>query len=442
MGIDYIKPTEYQQRRERLMKKIDHGTAIFRSAPNAVMHNDVEYVFRQDSDFFYLTGFNESEAVAVIAPHHPEHRFILFVQPKDPEKETWTGYRHGVEGAKERFGADEAYPINELDEKLAQYLEKADRIYYHLGRDRSFNEKIFSHWQKLLAGYPKRGTGPVAIEDSNFILHPMRLIKSPTELNLMRQATAISAEAHNRAREFAQVGQYEYQIQAEIEHTFRLKGGIGPAYPSIVASGTNACILHYIENDCQIQKDDLLLIDAGCSYGYYNGDITRTFPISGKFTPEQKTIYEIVLEAQLKAIEQVQPGKPYNEFHDTAVRVIVEGLKELGLLIGDTEEIIKEEKYKPFYMHRTGHWLGLDVHDAGLYKCGEETWQTLQPSHVLTVEPGIYISPNITPVEGQPEVPEKWRGIGIRIEDDVLVTVDGHEILTSAVPKHIEDLER
>lgn len=436
-----LTQTEYRQRRERLMEKIGNGTAIFRSAPHAVMHNDVEYVYRQDSDFFYLTGFNEPEAVAVLAPHHAEHRFILFVQPKDPEKETWTGYRWGVEGVKEYFGADEAYPIHELDEKLPQYLEKADRIFYHLGRDRKFNDIILSHWQRLIAGYPKRGTAPIAIEDTNFILHPMRLVKSPTELEMIRQATAISATAHNRAREFAKVGKYEYQIQAEIEHTFRIEGGIGPAYPSIVASGKNACILHYIENNCQLQDNDLLLIDAGCSYGYYNGDITRTFPVNGKFTPEQKIIYELVLDAQLKAIEAVQPGQPYNCFHDTAVRVLVEGLMDLGLLVGDIEEIIKEEKYKPFYMHRTGHWLGLDVHDAGGYKCNEETWQTLQAGHVLTVEPGMYISPDIKPVEGQPEVPERWRGIGIRIEDDVLVTPTGHEVLTSATPKSVAEME-
>jgi Xaa-Pro aminopeptidase len=442
MTIDHLEQSEYRHRREQLMKKIGQGTAIFRSAPTAVMHNDVEYVFRQDSDFFYLTGFNEPEAVAVLAPHHQEHRFILFVQPKDPDKETWTGYRYGVEGAKERFGADVTYPISELNEKLPQYLEKADRIYYHLGRDRSFNDLILSHWQKLIMTYSKRGTGPVAIEDSNFILHPLRQIKSPAEIELIRQATAISAIAHNRAREFAQIGKYEYQIQAEIEHTFRLEGGLGPAYPSIVATGSNGCILHYIENNSQIQEDDLLLIDAGCSYGYYNGDITRTFPVNGKFTPEQKKLYEIVLQAQLKAIEQVQPGKAWNEFHDTAVRVIVEGLMDLGLLTGDVEEIIKAEKYQPFYMHKTGHWLGLDVHDAGLYKYGEETWLSLQPGQVLTVEPGIYISPNIKPAEGQPEVPEQWRGIGIRIEDDLLITVDGHEILTTAVPKHIEDIEK
>jgi Xaa-Pro aminopeptidase len=438
MGIDR---REFQQRRQQVMEKIGNGTAIFRSAPMAVMHNDVEYTYRQDSDFFYLTGFNEPDAVAILAPHHPEHQFILFVQPKDPEKETWTGYLHGVEGAKEIFAADEAYSIQELDEKLPQYLEKAERIYYHLGRDKTFNTNVLNHWQKLIATFPRRGTGPTALEDTNFILHPLRLLKTAAELDNIRQATAISAQAHNRAREFTKVGHYEYQIQAEIEHTFRLEGGMGPAYPSIVASGANACILHYINNNRQVQENELLLIDAGCAYNYYNGDITRTFPVNGKFTPEQKIIYEIVLEAQLKAIEVVKTGNPYNLFHDTAVRTIVEGLVDLGLLVGDIDEIIKEEKYKPFYMHRTGHWLGLDVHDAGGYKVNEETWQNLQPGHVLTVEPGIYIAPDIKPAEGQPEVPEKWRGIGIRIEDDVLVTATGNEVLTATVPKKVEDIE-
>ncbi|MBE9226693.1 aminopeptidase P N-terminal domain-containing protein [Phormidium sp. LEGE 05292] len=427
--------TEYQKRREELMAKIGNGTAIFRSAPVAVMHNDVEYAYRQDSDFYYLTGFNEADAVAVLAPHHAEHRFILFVQPKDKEKEVWTGYRVGVDAAKEKYGADEAYPIAELDEKLPQYLEKADRIYYHLGRDRKFNETVLSHWQRLIATYSKRGTGPIAIEDSNFILHPMRLIKSAAELELMRKAIAISVEAHNHAREFAKPGRYEYEIQAEIEHIFRLRGGMGPAYPSIVASGANACILHYIENDRQLQENDLLLIDAGCCYQYYNGDITRTFPVNGKFTPEQKTIYDLVLTAQLAAIDQVKPGNAWNLGHDNAVRILTEGLVELGLLKGDIEELIKEEKYKAFYMHKTGHWLGLDVHDAGIYKHGEEVWQTLQPGQILTVEPGIYIAPDYQPAEGQPEIDDKWRGIGIRIEDDVLVTESGNEILTAGVPK-------
>jgi Xaa-Pro aminopeptidase len=437
-----IEQIEYRQRRERLMEKIGRGTAIFRSAPTAVMHNDVEYVFRQDSDFFYLTGFNEPEAVAVLVPHHLEHRFVLFVQPKDPEIETWTGYRVGTEAAKELYGADEAYSIAELDEKLPQYLLGADRIYYHLGRDRSFNETILNHWQKLIATYPKRGSGPIAIEDTNLALHPMRQVKSDAELEIIRKAVAISALAHNHAREFALSQRYEYEVQAQMEHVFRLNGAMGPAYPSIVASGANACILHYTENNRQIQDNELLLIDAGCAYGYYNGDITRTFPVSGKFTPEQKAIYEIVLEAQLKAIAAVQPGNPYNQIHDTAVRVIVEGLMDLGLLAGDPEEIIKEEKYKPFYMHRTGHWLGLDVHDVGVYKCTEESWQILQPGHLLTVEPGIYISPTIKPAEGQPDVDERWRGIGIRIEDDVLLTTEGHEILSAAVPKSVEEMER
>lgn len=432
--------TEFDRRREQLMAKIGKGTAIFRSAPQAVMHNDVEYNFRQDSDFFYLTGFNEPEAVAVLAPHHEEHRFILFVQPKDPDRETWTGYRVGVDAAKEQFGADVVYPIAELDEKLPQYLEKSDRIYYRLGRDRAFNETLLKHWQQLIRTYPKRGTGPVAIEDPASTLHTLRQIKSESEIDLMRKAATISAEAHNRAREFAHSGCFEYQVQAEIEHVFRMRGAIGVAYPSIVASGANACVLHYTENTRQMQDGELLLIDAGCSYGYYNGDITRTFPIGGKFSTEQKALYEIVLEAQLQAIAQIHPGNAYSQIHETAVRVIVEGLLDLELLKGDRDEIIKEEKYKPFYMHKTGHWLGLDVHDVGVYQHGE-TPHALEPGQVTTVEPGIYIAPTIKPVEGQPEVDPRWHGIGIRIEDDVLVTATGHEILTSDVPKSIAELE-
>ncbi|MCX7592514.1 MAG: aminopeptidase P N-terminal domain-containing protein, partial [Fischerella sp.] len=341
---------EYQQRREALMSKIGNGTAIFRSAPMAVMHNDVEYTFRQDSDFFYLTGFNEPQAVAVLSPHHPEHRFVLFVQPKDLEQEVWSGYRCGVEAAKEIYGADEAYPITELDEKLPQYLEKADRIYYRLGRDRSFNEKILDHWQRLMRTYPKRGRGPVAIEDTGPILHSMRLIKSDAELELMRKAADIAVEAHNHAMKFTAPGRYEYEVQAEIEHIFRKRGAMGPAYPSIIASGANACVLHYTENRRQMQDNELLLIDAGCTYDYYNSDITRTFPVGGKFTSEQKALYEIVLEAQKQAIAQVQPGNPYNLVHDTAVRVLTEGLVELGILKGEIDKLIEEEKYKPVYM--------------------------------------------------------------------------------------------
>ncbi|MDB9342518.1 aminopeptidase P N-terminal domain-containing protein [Nodularia spumigena CS-586/05] len=433
---------EYQQRREKLMAKIGNGTAIFRSAPMAVMHNDVEYTYRQDSDFFYLTGFNEPQAVAVLTPHHPEHRFVLFVQPKNREKEVWTGYLCGVEAAKEIYGADAAYPIAELDEKLPQYLEKADRIYYHLGRDRTFNDKILTHYQSLLRTYPKRGIGPTGIEDTGTILSSMRLVKSQAELQLMRQAADIAVEAHNRAREFTAPGRYEYEIQAEIEHTFKLRGGMGPAYPSIVASGVNACVLHYIENHRQMQDQELLLIDAGCAYGYYNSDITRTFPVGGKFTPEQKTLYEIVLEAQKQAIAQVKPGNTFNAVHDAAVRVITEGLVEIGILKGEIDKLIEEEKYKPYYMHRTSHWLGLDVHDVGVYQHGEDKPQILQAGQVLTVEPGIYIVPDTKLAEDQPETDPRWVGIGIRIEDDVLVTPTGHEVLTAGVPKEVAEVER
>ncbi|MBK1989735.1 aminopeptidase P N-terminal domain-containing protein [Sphaerospermopsis aphanizomenoides BCCUSP55] len=433
--------SEYRQRREQLMSKIGNGTAIFRSAPTAVMHNDVEYNYRQDSDFFYLTGFNEPQAVAVLAPHHAEHRFILFVQPKDREKEVWSGYRCGVDAAKELYGADEAYPIAELDEKLPQYLEKAERIYYHFGRDRNFNDTILKHYQSLLRTYPKRGTGPVAIEDSSLILSSMRLIKNKTELDLMRRAVEIAVEAHNHALQITTPGRYEYEIQAEIEHIFRLRGGMGPAYPSIVAAGRNACVLHYIENNCQMQENELLLIDAGCAYGYYNSDITRTFPVGGKFTGEQKALYEIVLEAQKQAIAEVKPGNAFDAPHKKAVRILTEGLVELGLLKGEIDKLIEEEKYKPFYMHRTSHWLGLDVHDVGIYQHGENP-QLLQPGQVLTIEPGLYIVPDTQPAEDQPAIDPRWAGIGIRIEDDVLVTAEGNEVLTAGVPKEIEDVER
>lgn len=417
------------------MAAIGQGTAIFHSAPMAVMHNDVEHPFRQDSDFFYLTGFNEPGAVAVLAPHHEEHQFVLFVQPKDPEKETWTGYRVGVEAAKERFGADIVYPIAELDEKLKQYVEKADRLYYHFGRDRVFNDRIIALWQELLATQAKRGTGPVAIEDTRLLMQQFRRVKTAAEIEKMRRAIAISVKAHEQARAMAQPGRYEYEIQAEMERIFRMEGALGPAYPSIVASGENACILHYIENSRQMQPDELLLIDAGCAYDYYNADITRTFPVSGQYTPEQRILYELVLDAQLKAIEQVQPGKPFNAFHDAATHTLTTGLVELGLLVGDVETLIEEKKHKAFFMHGTGHFLGLDVHDAGILRNPDKTWQPFAPGNVVTVEPGLYISPYYKPEEGQPEVDERWRGIGIRIEDNLLVTETGHEVLTAAVPK-------
>ncbi|HEY9889301.1 MAG TPA: aminopeptidase P N-terminal domain-containing protein, partial [Candidatus Obscuribacterales bacterium] len=364
----------YQQRRQALMATIGSGTAIFASAPLAVMHNDVEYTFRQDSDFYYLTGFDEPGAIAVLAPHHAEHRFVLFVRPKDKEKEIWSGRRLGVEAAKEALGADAVFSIAELDEKLPDYLKGGDRLYYHFGHDEALNGTMLKHWRRLLATYVKRGTGPTAIEDGRLLLQGLRRIKGPEEIERMRRAIAVSAKAHNHAREIAQPGRYEYEIQAEMEHLFKLAGG-GPAYPSIVASGENACILHYVENNRQMQAGDLLLIDAGACVDYYNADITRTFPVGGKFTPEQRILYELVLEAQLQAIAAVQPGQPFNVFHDAAVRTITAGLVELGLLAGDIDTLIEEKKHKAFFMHGTGHFLGLDVHDTGVLRNPDKTWK-------------------------------------------------------------------
>jgi len=433
--------TEYSDRRQRYMAALGKGTAIFRSAASGDRN------FRQDSDFYYLTGFDEPGAVLVLAPHHEKHKFILFVQPKNRDKEIWTGYLYGIETAKEKFGADAVYSIGELETKLFRYIQTADRIYYHMGRDcgdhsydRSFDATIIKHWQNGLRHYQKQGVGPIAIEDPMPILSRLRLVKSPHEIALMQHAADIAAQAHNRAREIAAPGRYEYEIAAEIEYLFNKSGG-GLAYPSIVASGSNACILHYIANNQQMQDGDLLLIDAGCSYKYYNSDITRTFPVNGKFTAPQRAIYELVLEAQRQAIAQVKPGKAYHQIHDAAVKVITTGLVELGLLRGEVEELIAAEKYKPFYMHGTGHWLGLDVHDTGIYKRGEEG-EILQPGEVLTVEPGIYIGADLQPAIGQPVILEQWRGIGIRIEDDVLVTAEGHEVLTAKVPKSVAEMER
>ncbi|MBN2468533.1 MAG: aminopeptidase P N-terminal domain-containing protein [Deltaproteobacteria bacterium] len=432
---------EFRQRRERLMERVGHGVAIFRSAPVAVMHNDVEYPYRQDSDFLYLTGLNEPEAVAVLTPYHDKHRFILFIRPKNPDQEVWTGMRLSREEARDTFGADEVYLIADLDETLPQYLENADTIYYRFGRDNSFNGRVIKFWQQLMTSYPRRGRGPIAIRDTGVILHPLRMVKSEAEINLMCKAAAISVEAHKRACKKVKPGRYEYEVQAEIEYVFRQQGADGPAYPTIAASGSRGCILHYTDNSQRLQKNELLLIDAGCSYHSYNADITRTIPVSGKFTIEQKILYELVLEAQRQAISRIRPANSYTEISEIAVKVITEGLAELGLLTGEFEELIKGEQYKPFFMHRIGHWIGMDVHDVGIYQNGDSP-QMFLPGNVLTVEPGIYIGPNIQPVEGQPEVDQRWRGIGIRIEDVVLVTPDGNEVLTAGLPKAVREIER
>ncbi len=427
--------SEYRQRQQAVLEALGQSTAIFCSAPMAVMHNDVDYLFRQDSDFFYLTGFDEPNAVAVLSQTHDEHKFVLFVQPKDKKKEIWNGYVTGVEAAKELYGADHVYPIAELGDKLTEYVMKAPRLYYHFGRDQAFNDRIIGLWQHLLRKKTKKGKGPVAIEDSKLLMQQFRRVKSEGELAKIRRAIAISAEAHNTVREMICPGVYEYEIQAKMEHIFRREGAMGPAYPSIVATGENACVLHYIENNQVLKDGDLLLIDAGCAYDYYNADITRTWSVGNRLSSEQRILYDLVLQAQLAAIEKVQPNLPFNAFHDAATRTITAGLVDLGLLKGDVDTLIKEKKYKAFFMHGTGHFLGLDVHDAGLLRNLDKTWQPFAPGNVVTVEPGIYISPHYEPEEGQPQVDDRWRGIGIRIEDDVLVTEVGHEVLTAAVPK-------
>lgn len=426
--------SEFADRRNRLKELVGSGAVIFASAPLVPHHKDVEHNFRQDSDLFYFTGFPEPESVAVIVPQHPEHQFILFVRPKDPEKETWTGYRVGIEEAKTAFGADAVYPIGELDQHLPKYLENADYIYYSFGHNEEINQKVIQHYRRLIASYPRRGTGPMGIKDSSFVTTPLRLIKNDYEIAQIEKAIEITVAAHRHAQAIARPGMYEYELQAAIEADFRKAGAMGFAYPSIVASGSNACILHYVDNNRQMMAGDLVLIDAGCCFNYYNADITRTFPLEGSFTPEQQAIYDIVKAAQTKAIEAVRPQNTINDVHEAALKTIVAGLLDLGLIQGSMEEMLEKQTYKPFFMHRTSHWLGVDVHDCGFYKTQGE-WTALQPGMVITVEPGIYISPKIIPAAGQPPIPDRWHGIGVRIEDDVLVTPQGHRVLTDQLAK-------
>jgi len=436
-----ITQEEYCFRRQQFMRAIGkNNIAILRSAPVAIAHNDVEYPYRQDSDFFYLTGLNEPNAVAVFLPSQRKHKFILFVEPRDLEKEQWVGKRLGLENAEQILGANKAFSIEKFEKILPEYLETTHHIFYHFGRDEKFNQLILSLWQKALAKRSRTGFAPHSLVDLNSVLHSMRQIKRTAEIEAMKKAVEITALAHQKARAIATEGCFEYQVQAEIENTFRQHGADGWAYPSIVAAGKNACVLHYTDNNYQMKNGELLLIDAGCAFQYYNADVTRTFPISGKFSTEQKLLYELVLQTQLEVIKQIRPQVAYNALQKTAVKTITEGLKDLGLLVGNVDDLIETKAYKPFYMHNIGHWLGIDVHDVGDYKIGKEHKQ-LEAGNVLTVEPGIYISPQIKPAKNQPDIPEKWRGIGIRIEDNILVTKEGHDVLTAAIPKTVEDIE-
>ena len=430
-----ISKSEYARRRKYLMSMMEEGSiAIIPSATEVTRSRDTEFLFRQDSDFMYLTGFNEPDAVLLLIPNRRAGQVVLFCRDKDPERELWDGRRAGPEGVVKDFAMDDGFPIGDIDEIAPGLIEGREHIYYSMGHNQSFDLQVMG-WVNHIRSQVRTGAKPPGdFIDLNFLLHEQRLFKSAAELRIMRRAGEISAEAHCRAMRECKPGRYEYQLEAAIHHEFADNGARSPAYNSIVGAGENGCILHYTENCDKMRDGELVLIDAGCEYEGYAADITRTFPVNGKFSPEQKALYDVVLKAQLAAIKKVRPGNAWNQPHDATVRVITRGLIELGLLKGDEKQLIKEGAYTEFYMHRAGHWLGMDVHDVGDYRVGGK-WRQLEPGMVLTIEPGIYVSPSNT------KVPKKWRGIGIRIEDDVAVTADGCEVLTAGVPKTTEEIE-
>lgn len=430
-----LDSSEYARRRQQLMAAMSpNSIAIVPSAPLTTRNRDVEHPFRQDSDFYYVSGFAEEHAVLVLVPGREHGEYVLFCQEKIKEQEIWTGRRVGPEAAPEVLGADDAFPITDIDDILPGLLEGKDRIYASLGVRQDFDHQLMQWVNHIKTQVRNGATPPREFSALDHLLHEMRLIKSDAEIAVMKEAAEVSAEAHKRAMQMVKPGMMEYQLEAEILRTFMAAGSRWPAYPSIVGTGDNACILHYTQNTEEIKDGDLILIDAGCELDYYAADITRTFPANGKFSDPQKELYQLVLDAQIAAIEQVKPGNHWNQPHEAAVKVLVDGLLELGLLEGDADEIIKEEKYRQFYMHKTGHWLGMDVHDVGEYRIDGE-WRELEPGMVLTIEPGLYISPDDETVD------EQWRGIGIRIEDDVVVTKEGCQVLTVDVPKAIDAIE-
>jgi Xaa-Pro aminopeptidase len=433
-----IGPEDFLRRREAFLQQIGGGVAVLAAAPELVKSRDTEVPYRQNSDFFYLTGFLEPEAVAVLTPHDPEHRFTLFVRPRDPERETWSGVRAGVEGARERFGADAAYPIAELDERLKALVEPADALWYSvLGDGGEMDRRMVG----LLGGFrrsrPRSGKGPWDVRDPAQLLDRMRLIKEPAEIALLREAAELAARGHLAAMRAGRPGVGEWEVQALLDATFRAHApDSGTSFPPIVGSAENATVLHYVTNSRRIGEGELVLVDAGAEVGFYCADITRVFPASGRFTPTQRAVYDIVHRALEAAIEAIRPGAPVTSAHEAARRVLVEGMIELGLLEGEVDAIIEEEKpFKRFFMHNTSHWLGLDVHDPGVYRDPAGEPIPFEPGMVLTVEPGLYI-----PVED--DIPEHLRGIGIRLEDDVLVTEDGREVLTRGVPVDPDEVER
>jgi len=428
-----IPPQEFAWRRQVLLERIGGGAiALVPAAPQVPRNRDVHYPFRQDSDFYYLTGFPEPEAVAVLVPGN-EQEFSLFCRDRDPLMETWHGRRAGPQGAVERYGADHAQPTGEIDKRLPELLENRQRVYYSIGYNPVFDRQVMDWLNQVRAKSRSGVRAPVEFIALEHVLHEMRLRKSTAEIAVMREAARVSAEAHVRAMQTCKPGVMEHELEAEIIYTY-MRHGAGWAYPSIVGGGANACILHYTENNAPLRDGDLLLIDAAAEMDGYAADITRTFPVNGRFSPEQRILYGLVLAAQQAAIAQVRPGKRWNDMHEAAVRTLTEGLVELGLLSGEVDKLIEEEGYKRFYMHRTGHWLGMDVHDVGDYKVGDD-WRVFEPGIVTTVEPGLYIP------FGSEGVDERWWNMAVRIEDNVLVTESGHEILSAAVPKTVDAIE-
>jgi len=424
--------TPFKKRRERLINLMGGGVAVIPTATEKYRNSDANYPFRADSYFHYLTGFPEPEAVLVlIGGAKPQQ--ILFCRDKDMERETWDGFRYGPEGAKESFGFDAAYSIKTLDEQLPLLIADQSALHFSMGHDAAWDSRITTALNAVRAQARAGKRPPADIRDVRTLLNQMRLMKDAHEVALMKRAADISAGAHRRAMQFAAPGKYEYELEAELLHEFRRHGSQYPAYTSIVAAGANACVLHYVENNRQLGSDDLVLIDAGCELDGYASDITRTFPANGRFSSAQQDVYELVLESQSAAIAATKPGAGFLEPHDAAVKVLVQGMLDFKLLSGTLDEALEKESYKKFYMHRTSHWLGLDVHDAGEYKNGD-AWTKLQPGMVLTIEPGCYIRP-------VDDVPEAFWNIGVRIEDDALVTANGCEIISSAAPKSVADIE-
>ncbi|MFI3216543.1 MAG: Xaa-Pro aminopeptidase [Methylococcales bacterium] len=430
-----MNQSEFKKRRKQLMQRIGIGNiALISSAGVRVRNRDVDYPFRQDSDFYYLTGFNEPDALAVFIPGRSQGEYILFCREFDEKKALWEGAHAGLEGAIKHYAADDSFPIDDIDDIVSGMLENKTKVFYPMGRDTDLDHSL-QEWIRHIRSQSRSGVmAPAELASIEPIVHEMRLFKSAPELKLMRYAAQVSAQAHVKAMQLCVAGKYEYQVEADIVHHFMQSGLRNVAYPSIVAGGKNACTLHYTENCDKLKNGDLLLIDAGAECDHYAADITRTFPVSGKFSESQALLYQLVLDAQFAAIEQIKPNVPWNAAHDASVEVLTKGLVKLGLLKGSVTKLIKNEKYKQFYMHRIGHWLGMDVHDVGDYKIHQE-WRLLQVGMVLTVEPGLYIPEDCKSVD------KKWRGIGIRIEDDVLVTKNGYEILTHGVPKTITEIE-